>query len=249
MDFVKLNDTVNFVSTTYNISGVSKHADITPKFWVLENNNHTPIVTNVDMVPVTHGTIGFSGVYRGEFVVDGANGFQIGDRCQVLVSGQVDGRSAFDHPWQFLVVSGDFDDMPTPTGISYAVWEEKTALHPRWDTFGSGVHVASGDWAYYANIKFTKDTSNDEYTVDWYRNSVPVPSSEISTPQLQVIKRADGTDLIATTTMDFISISIGTTKKNEGTNRMTDGEAAIAKTTAIIDGQNRTWLKLLGRDV
>lgn len=253
MDFCRLNDTVYFNVTLHNISGVRKHGDENPVFWVIRQSNDTPVVANSGMSTVINPVgNGWSGVYKGKFTSAQGSWF-LDEFYSVLVSGKVDGLTAFHTPFEFLLVSGLYDNiirqMPTTTGTAYDVWEEKTANHPRGGTFGSGVNIASGQWAYFADLRFTKDTTNDEYTVDWYRNTTPVPSSEITTPQLQVIKRVDGTNLIAATTMDFISINIGTVKLNEGSNRMTDGEAAIAKATAVIDGATRTWVKLIGRDV
>lgn len=103
---------------------------------------------------------------------------------------------------------------------------------------------------YYADINYTVDTSNsrDEYTVSWFRNGCPLPSSAISSPTLQVIKRADGTDLIASSSMSFISTAVGTVKKDESTNRLGTGEAGIAVVQAIIDGATQTWRRLFSRD-
>jgi hypothetical protein len=245
MDYLKLNDTVHFRVTLHNISGVRKHADESPFFYVFEQASDTPIISRSGMGIVEPP---FTGVYRGTFAVNAANGFDLGNYYTVMVSGKVNDLVAFHVPFEFNVVDRNLTDLPTVTGVTFQVWEEKLTLHTNTNTFGSGVNLADSHWAYYADIKFTKDTSNDEYTVDWFRNAVPLASSVISNGQLQVIKRADGTNLIPATTMDYVSIAVGTLKLNEGTNRMTDGEAAIAKATATIDGSTRTWLKLIGRD-
>lgn len=103
---------------------------------------------------------------------------------------------------------------------------------------------------YYADINYTVDSANsqDEYTVSWFKNGVPLSSGQIVSPTIQVIKRSDGSDLIATTSMQFINTALGTVKKDETTNRRGNGEAAIAQVQATIDGATRTWRRLFSRD-
>lgn len=127
------------------------------------------------------------------------------------------------------------------------------------DTGLNGVVVASGSKTgyeltsaydlYHADIQYTVDTANtqDEYTISWFKNGVR-QTSGITVPTLQVIKRADGTDLIASTTPSQIA-STGTYKHDATTTaRLTAGEAAIAVVTATIDGSTRSFSKLIGRD-
>jgi hypothetical protein len=101
---------------------------------------------------------------------------------------------------------------------------------------------------YFADIQFTRDQSNtqDEYTVTWFRDGVRITSG-ITSPQIQVIKRVDGTNLVAATTMTQIGTT-GSYKYDEATNRLTLGEAAVVVVTATIDGASQTWVKNLGRD-
>lgn len=103
---------------------------------------------------------------------------------------------------------------------------------------------------YFADINFNIDNTNskDEYTVSWFKNGNPLSSGEISSPTLQVVKRADGTDLIISSGMSYISSSLGVLKKDETSNRVSLGEAYIAQVTATIDSATRTWRKLFSRD-
>jgi hypothetical protein len=114
----------------------------------------------------------------------------------------------------------------------------------------TGVLLADSEDVYPADIQFTRDDVNnkDEYTVLWFRNGTPVTSG-ITVPLIQVIKRADGTDLVASTAMTQIGSS-GAYKYDESTaaNRIDDGEAVVVAVSATINGSSRTWRKTITRD-
>ena len=97
-----------------------------------------------------------------------------------------------------------------------------------------------------ADTDFRRDTSQDEYTIIWRRNEPPVTSGITGTPTIQVQKRADGTDLIAQTAMTAISTGV---YKFDTATRLTAGEAALVTYKATIDGLERTWKVVVGRDV
>ncbi len=101
---------------------------------------------------------------------------------------------------------------------------------------------------YAAKVSVVDDNTgtNDRYAVVWYKDLVKITSG-ITTPLIQVIKAADGTDLVASTAMTQIG-SIGEYRYNEGTNRMVDGSIYSCKVTATIDGAVRTWSQPIGRD-
>lgn len=101
---------------------------------------------------------------------------------------------------------------------------------------------------YTANIEFNLDNTNtkDEYTVTWRKNAT-ILTSGITSPTIQVIKRVDGTNLIASTAMTQIG-STGSYKYDEATNRVTIGEAVLVKVQATIDAATRTWQRVLVRD-
>jgi len=118
------------------------------------------------------------------------------------------------------------------------------------DTGTTGVLLADSEDVYPADIQFTRDDTNDkdEYTVLWFRNGTPVTSG-ITVPLIQVVKRADGTDLIASTAMTQIGAT-GAYKYDESTagNRVADGEAVVVICTATINGSARSWRKTVTRD-
>ena len=98
---------------------------------------------------------------------------------------------------------------------------------------------------YDADIDFRRDGTTDEYTVCWFRDGRPVTSG-ITVPTIQVVKRADGLDLVASTTMTQIG-STGAYKYDSAT-QMDDGESSIVVVTATIDGATRTHRLVRGRD-
>lgn len=112
-----------------------------------------------------------------------------------------------------------------------------------------GVLLDSTTNVYHADINAVIDDTNsrDEYTVVWFKNGERVTSS-ITSPTIQVIKRADGTDLIAETSMTQIA-STKIYQKNESSNTMSTDEAYIILTNATIDGGARSFAKIVVNDV
>lgn len=101
---------------------------------------------------------------------------------------------------------------------------------------------------YHADIQLTIDGANtrDEYTVRWFKNGQRVTSG-ITVPTIQVVNRADGTDLVASTAMTQIGTT-GSYRYDEATNRITNGEAVEMIAGATIDGAPRSFSKIGARD-
>jgi cell division protein ZapA (FtsZ GTPase activity inhibitor) len=117
------------------------------------------------------------------------------------------------------------------------------------DTGTTGVPLAASTDNYWAQIQLTVDGTNtrDEWTVLWYKNSIPVTSGVTGTPTIQVVKRADGADLVASASMS--TVATGCYKYNEATNVVTAGEAVLVIVTATIDSVSRTFRQIITRDV
>lgn len=158
--------------------------------------------------------------------------------------------------------------------IADAVWDEAQAGHTTAGTFGryvdaqaalikaktdnlpaspaavgSAMTLTATYDLYHAEIDLRIDAANsrDEYTITWFKNGARVTSG-ITVPTLQVVKRADGADLIASTTPTQIGAT-GSYKHDATTSaRTTAGEACLAIVTATIDGSTRSFSRLLGRD-
>lgn len=114
---------------------------------------------------------------------------------------------------------------------------------------GDAMTLTAAYNSYFARIQFCRDQTNtkDEYTVMWYYNSV-LQTSGVTVPTIQVIKRADGTNLIASTAMTQIA-STGLFKYDAtGSARLTKGESNPVVVTATINGSTRTWADVVGRD-
>lgn len=112
----------------------------------------------------------------------------------------------------------------------------------------TGYTLASSHDLYHADINFAVDEANtrDEYTVTWFKNGVRQTS--VSSGQIQVVKRADGTDLIAATNMTQIA-STGSWKYDATTTaRTTAGEAVLVIVTATVDAGTRTFSRVVSRD-
>jgi hypothetical protein len=73
-------------------------------------------------------------------------------------------------------------------------------------------------------------------------------TSGITVPTIQVVKRATGTDLIASTTPTQIGTTGSYKHDATGAARLTAGEAVLVVVTATIDGSTRSFSKLIGRD-
>lgn len=98
---------------------------------------------------------------------------------------------------------------------------------------------------YTAKIDYTVDGANDEYTVVWFKNGNRVTSG-VTLPKIQVIRRSDGTDLIAESAMTQIgSLAI---YKFDSSTQLGAGEAAIILVKATIDAAQREWTLVTGRD-
>ena len=108
-----------------------------------------------------------------------------------------------------------------------------------------GALIDSTNDVYHALIEYTFDDPVDEYTVTWFKNGERVTAG-ITSPTIQVVKRADGTDLVASTAMTQIG-STGSYKYDESSDVITVDESYLAITAATIDAGSRSFACLIGR--
>jgi len=102
---------------------------------------------------------------------------------------------------------------------------------------------------YQAKVWMVDDDggTTDRYIVSWFKNGQPILAG-ITSPTIQVIKVADGADLIASTAMTEIA-SLQMYRYNAVTTaRLTDGVAYIVKVTCTLAAATRTWTQPIGRD-
>jgi len=118
------------------------------------------------------------------------------------------------------------------------------------NTVAPTVNLTSDNDLYFARVDLVIDDANskDEYTVTFSKNGIDCASGDVTSPTIQVIKRADGTDLIASTALTEIGSTAVYKKDATTTARLTAGEAGIVIVTATIDGATRTIRRPVGRD-
>lgn len=123
-----------------------------------------------------------------------------------------------------------------------------------WDVLESAIAVANSIGVklkadtYQAKVSLIDDNAGtaDRYVVAFFKNGEPVTTA-ITVPTIQVIKAADGADLIASTALTEIGAT-GRYRKDEATNRVVSGAAYVAVIGATIGGAARTWSQPVGRD-
>ena len=115
----------------------------------------------------------------------------------------------------------------------------------------NGYALSSAYDLYHADIQFTRDEAHeqDEYTVTWFKNGVRIVTG-ISAATIRVVNREDGTDLVDAETEMAEITATGSYKYNEDEvgNRIVNGEAALVIVSASIDGNTRSFARLVGRD-
>lgn len=114
---------------------------------------------------------------------------------------------------------------------------------------GYEVPIGEENALYTADINLTIDATNtqDEYTVTFFKNGTRITSG-VTSPTIQVVKRSDGTDLIASTSLTEIGSTESFKYNATSTSRQTAGEAYLVLIAGTISGSSRTFSKLLGRD-
>lgn len=119
---------------------------------------------------------------------------------------------------------------------------------PTADSINERIETMDDLVIYQAKLWVYDDEANatDRYACVWFLNGVPVVSG-ITSPQIQVIKMADGSDLVGVTGMSQAAAT-GLYRYDEGTDRIVSGVAYMAKVTATIGGSTRTWYQPVGRD-
>jgi hypothetical protein len=129
------------------------------------------------------------------------------------------------------------------SGVKGAVWEELRSGHT---TAGSMGEAAQDHYQALVLLLVDKAGNADRYTAAFFKNGALVQSS-IASVTIEVIKAADGTDLVASTSMTVIG-STGQYRYTETVNRVSKGAAYTAKVGATIGGVPMSWTRPVGRD-
>lgn len=108
--------------------------------------------------------------------------------------------------------------------------------------------IAAGGNVYHADIEFTVDAaaSTDRYTAVWFKNGIR--QTAVTAGTLQVVRRSDGSNLIASTAMTQIA-STGAWKYDAvSTQRIIAGQDYLAIASATIDAEPQSFARNITRD-
>lgn len=135
------------------------------------------------------------------------------------------------------------------SGVAGAVWDSQIADYISAGSFGSGVD-AINQHIYYADIKLVRDETNsqDEYSVQWFKDDRPLASSDVSNPAISVYGTRNGTPVFENQTLTFASQK-GTTFYDDTALRIASGEPYLVEASGLIDSSNRSWKTIVGIDV
>lgn len=151
-----------------------------------------------------------------------------------------------------VVIQNDSEHLPVHVRFQVIAQEIYDAIYKDgatgFDENGK-VSLSPNEDVYHADIDLTIDTTNtkDEYTATWFKNGVRLTSG-IITPTIRVIKRIDGTDLIATQAMTQIGTTGSYKFDAEIPNRIIGGDAVLVVVSATIDSGARSFVRLRSRD-
>lgn len=253
MEYISLGDTVYFGATIHHPSGgYLVNADETPKYFAFVNETDTPLVEG------NFTTRGIPGTYRGKFNVTSGNGFLKGNYVEIHASGKVDGvvgrailksfviNDVFDA--NIVQVSGEPATPMSDNAISSAVLNAQLSDYTSNGTVGSGLNKLIQD-IYFAGIKFVKDTANaqDEYAVQWFKNSIPLNNGAVTNPALSVQNLTGNTALFENAILTYNNVATGTLRYN-ASQVTASGEVYIVIASGTIDGQTRIWSNPIGID-
>jgi hypothetical protein len=139
------------------------------------------------------------------------------------------------------LISEDDQDLAGTLHVDAAAISDSTAAADNVETLAANLYEALIDYREDAT------SSTDQYSVKWFKDRAAVASGSISDPEIQVIKRSDGADLIAASALSAVGTD-GLKYNATGAERNTGGEVLLVKTTATIDAATRTSWAWVGRD-
>ena len=114
----------------------------------------------------------------------------------------------------------------------------------------SGIPVGATDDIYFAAVKFVRDSvvPDDEYVVNWFKNSFSLPSGNVTNGAISVFNTANNTSLFTNKVLTYQSVSHGGMSYNEPINLATSGQIYMAIVSGTISGATRTWSNPIGLD-
>ncbi len=249
-EYIKLGDVTYFgITITHPSGGMLYNADETPRYFLYRNASDTPSIS-ANFIQRAN----LIGTYRGSGDITVGNGFAAGDYVEVHASGKVSdlvGRAII----KTFIVSDMFCVQVTGIDSTANNQIRDNILNATLSNFNTNETVGSGlnkicSNIYYAGIKFIKDSTvpRDEYLVQWFRNSLPVSSGEVTNPALSVYKTSDGLALTENKVLTQTSVYNGVLRYNETSSLVVSGEPYLVTTSGTIDGSLRIWSNPIGLD-
>lgn len=255
LGFKALNEYLTFYSNTKSpTTGNESDATGAPTYRIYEEDTDTPILTGNTAKIDDAGTTGF---YGKKIQILAASGFESGKCYGVRTTGTVGGVTDSKVDTFTVIDPASVADIWTePVPGAFPSGSAGKVLGDGVVTIGA-VNAAAIDEAAFAadtakyqmKIGVTLDSGGaaDRYTIAFFTNGEPIYGG-ITSPTLQVVKDADGSDLIATTALTQIAATGVFKYTATTTSRITAGAAYFAKVSATINGNIRTWLQFIGRD-
>lgn len=116
-------------------------------------------------------------------------------------------------------------------------------------SIGGFIKYHLGTPVHQAKLEVVDDNAllADRYVISWFENGEPL-SAGVSGAFIQVIKVADGTDLVPVTAMSQVGATSNYRYYATGAERMESGVAYIAIATATIGGLTQEWRQPVGID-
>jgi len=209
---VEIGDNLVFSVCTHDPdTGVLTDADAVPAYRIYEDETAVPILTGNMAKLDDAGTTGF---YTELIACTAGNGFENGKTYTIYITAAVGGDTG---------------------GICYGFKAYDYRL-----AYISQATVDVDLDSYQANFGMVVDSGpTNRYGVDFFKNGEPCESG-ITSPQIRVVKCADGTDLIAWTAMTEVD-AFGRYKYDEAVNVIVPGALYKVWTRATIGGALRYW--------
>ena len=257
-EYIALGDLVEFGITTHHpSSGQLVNADETPR-WYVSGGSGSPILTGLFQQRSLDGVHTVAGRYWSSFPASTASGFVAGTRYEVFASGKVAGMVGGQIVRTFRVDDEFKVDLRSISGIPIAnsdyvegrVWNAIMSNYATNNTFGSGVSEAVSRF-YFADIELIRDDPNtqDEYGVQWFRNSVAISSGQITNPAISVFNGFTGAALISNGVLSYSSLTNGALYRTaSGANITSSGVPYLVIASGTIDGATRVWQNVVGKE-
>lgn len=152
--------------------------------------------------------------------------------------------SAYKGLYEFGIPDAALVNAPQPAEAPAYVDIHVTAS----DAFDTIMRVHLTQNVYHADVNLVLDDTNsqDEWIVKWFKNGVPLPSSDVTNPIIIIVDLA-GTSLTTGASMTAINSNFFIYNAT-GTERLTAGQTAVVTVSATIDSSTRTYDRVVGRD-